>query len=195
MVPLAFAGQGGRVPMHANEELRQQTEFLLRQVREVLSKYVLFQMSDIDAALTKANANFLAAQGLVIATEFLGGLLEGTLGDETRGLSRARLIRGFRSLGDQYLQFGDDNLWALRNGLVHSYIPKLLGGFPLTIINDPASGIRLLIDNDSNKTWVNPPIWLRDLTEVFQTVIENLAEDENLFKRVLKSLSRIGKLE
>ena len=52
-----------------------------------------FQLGDLKKGMEKAEANFLVAIGLMVATEFLGGLLTDKLG--IKGKSRECFEAGF----------------------------------------------------------------------------------------------------
>ena len=63
-----------------------------------LDHVVGFQLGDIERALgPHARANFLAVQGLVVCTEFIGGVRNGTLG-QLQGAHR-RFTRGTQLMG------------------------------------------------------------------------------------------------
>lgn len=97
-----------------------------------------FQIGDLEKAMQHAKTNFLVALGLMTATEFMGGLLTGTLGLHKRpkgqtsrqSLEETRFEEGFKNLGDSYQQLLTSNKGGvldiytnIRCGLVHQYLP------------------------------------------------------------------------
>ena len=78
------------------------------QIQHVL---VEFQIGDMKKSMSSAKANFLVAIGLMIATEYLGGLKTGTLGRHRwskrkkkpqQSLAEFRFEGGFKYLGKPY---------------------------------------------------------------------------------------------
>ena len=71
------------------------------------------------------NANYLAALGLVAYTEFMGGLINGTLGH--RGKSKKRFYALWDRMGPEYQSVAAKRAFVkihsdVRSGLVHSYL-------------------------------------------------------------------------
>jgi hypothetical protein len=82
-----------------------------------------FIYHDIQAAVD-GNANYLAALGLVAYTEFLGGLINGTLGEV--GHSKKRFYAFWNRMGPEYQSVAAQRALVkiysnVRSGLVHSY--------------------------------------------------------------------------
>jgi hypothetical protein len=77
-----------------------------------------FIYHDLEAAIC-GKANYLAALGLVAYTEFMGGLVDGTLGKP--GKSRHRFRAFLTRMGSEYAKKADSIYTESRSGLVHSY--------------------------------------------------------------------------
>jgi len=151
-----------------------------------------FQIGDIRKALWDAKANFLVAIGCVVATEFLGGLLTGTLGVE--GGSKERFIIGFKYLGEQYANLADNTLGDiytnLRCGLVHQYLPDGTEGiYAGSQIDAPgvivAEG-RFKIVCDS---------YIRELENAVNRLIAELESNPERLRNCQQALASIPELE
>jgi hypothetical protein len=166
------------------------------EVKKQLDHIVLeFQLRDIERALAHAQANFLAAQGLMICTEFLGGIGNGTLGNEDPGKAKPRFKAGLDLLGAQY-SGSVDELWStVRCGLLHSYLPKGNPGRDYWIINDSkaAYGFRFTRDPDTGRDQlvVNPAIWLQDLRTAYTRLLESLKTDPQKLAKAVECLERL----
>jgi hypothetical protein len=86
-----------------------------------------FQIGDLEKSV-KYGLNFLTAIGIMVSTEFIGGLVTGNLGID--GHSRKNFEAGFVRLGDRYSDFlrrykGDilDIYKNIRCGFIHQYLP------------------------------------------------------------------------
>ena len=72
----------------------------VRKVDEFFKEYIFgFIYHDIQAAI-EGEANYLAALGLVVYTEFMGGLVSGTLGK--KGESKNRFYAFWNVMGLEY---------------------------------------------------------------------------------------------
>jgi hypothetical protein len=101
-------------------------------IAEVCHALLDFQLGDLEKALSQG-LNFLVAIGLMVATEFLGGLITGKLG--LLGSSRQRFESGFAYLGKEY---GDmltghkkgilDIYENVRCDFIHQYLPPNVMG-------------------------------------------------------------------
>lgn len=130
-----------------------------------------FQLGDIERTLgPAARANFLAAQGLVVCTEFLGGIRNGTLGHEKPGLARARFVSGLQLLGKGY-ESNAAEAWLLRCGLLHSYLPKGRPGRDYVITNSPGLEVGFQVASEPQtgreQVVVNVARWLTDLKAAY----------------------------
>lgn len=169
---------------------------LFEEIRKALEHIVVdFQLGDIERALTPvARANFLATQGLVICTEFLGGIRNGTLGDERRGLAKARFETGLQLLGEQY-KTNADEAWLLRCGLLHSYLPRGKPGRDYVIANDPQLPVGFQMARDTQtgreKVLVNAPAWLQDLRVGYAKLLDELQSDQQMQRKALECFSRL----
>jgi hypothetical protein len=92
--------------------------------RRFFGQYVFgFIYQDIQVAID-GDANYLAALGLVAYTEFMGGLVDGTLGKI--GKSKSRFYSFWRRMGPEYRSIQAQRALVkiysnVRSGLVHSY--------------------------------------------------------------------------
>lgn len=82
-----------------------------------------FLYHDIQSAID-GKANYLAALGLVVYTEFMGGLVNGTLGKT--GKSKTRFYAFWNRMGPEYESVATKRALVkiysnVRSGLVHSY--------------------------------------------------------------------------
>ena len=105
-----------------------------------------FQLSDLRKGLILATANFLVAIGCMNTIEFLGGVRNGKLGQN--GTVNCRFKEGVALLGGEYTTFGKDNMYKLRNGLTHQYLPSLKGLKHIVVANDWNSGRAITLDGD-----------------------------------------------
>lgn len=168
---------------------------LFEEIRKALEHIVVdFQLGDIERALTAARANFLATEGLVVCTEFLGGIRNGTLGDERPGLAKARFKAGLQLLGKQY-ETNVDEAWLLRCGLLHSYLPKGKPGRDYIIANDPQLPVGFQMarapETGREKVLVNAPAWLRDLRAGYAKLLHELQGDQQMQRKALDCFSRL----
>ncbi len=96
-------------------------------VRRFFDEFVFgFMYHDIQAAFD-ANANYLAALGLVAYTEFMGGLIDGTLGEI--GNSKKRFYSFWNRMGAEYQSLATQRALVkiysnVRSGLVHYFIAQ-----------------------------------------------------------------------
>jgi hypothetical protein len=106
-------------PMLADSE-----EEFVRQVDAFFTEYIFgYIYRDIEAAIN-AKANYLVALGLVAYTEFMGGLVAGTLGQSRH--SKERFYKFFDLLGPAYKSVRQKRevtkvYTNIRCGLAHAY--------------------------------------------------------------------------
>ena len=98
--------------------------FVKRNFFEQLDHILDFQINDLKRSLEVAKANFLVSIGCMHTIEFLGGVRNGELGK--KGKVESRFKEGVRLLGGEYTEFGEDNMYQLRNSLTHQYLPKVM---------------------------------------------------------------------
>ena len=97
----------------------------VRKVDEFFKKYIFgFIYHDIQTAI-EGDANYLAALGLVVYTEFMGGLVNGTLGKKDES-SKKRFYAFWSWMGSEYETVSAKRELVkvysnVRSGLVHSY--------------------------------------------------------------------------
>ena len=156
---------------------------------------VEFQLGDIERALgPEARANFLVAQGVVVCTEFLGGIRNGTLGNEKPGLARSRFVSGLQLLGTVY-ETNADEAWLLRCGLLHSYLPRGKPGRDYIITNAPALAVGFEVTAEPQtrreEVVVNVARWLEDLKSAYAKLLDELQSDEQMQRRAEECLERL----
>jgi len=149
-----------------------------------------FQLSDLRKASICATANFLASIGAMNTIEFLGGVKNGKLGSKSD--VRSRFIAGVNLLGGEYVRFGADSMWGLRNSLTHQYVPTLEGVSHITIANDWA-GHRAILENGSTVT-LNVAQLIKDLERAWEGLRNQLLNDAEMLHRVSGALARMPKL-
>jgi hypothetical protein len=152
-----------------------------------------FQIGDMRRALDQARANFLVAIGLMVATEYLGGLLTGGLG--VRGSSRKNFGAGFKDLGLNYRTLWDQHSGTImdvydniRCGLIHQYLPRRASSVTAGYTQEPG------IVQRNGEFEILPGNYLRDLETATHILLKNIANDANLLRRCKKALSRIPNL-
>lgn len=165
------------------------------EIRKTIEHIVVdFQLGDIERALTTVGVNFLATQGLVVCTEFLGGIRIGTLGDDKPGLAKTRFRAGLQLLGQQY-EANVDEAWGLRCGLLHSYLPKGKPGRDYVIANDPHLTVGFQMTKDPGtgreKVIVNALAWLQDLKAGYAKLLDELQSDQQMQLKALDCFSRL----
>lgn len=167
----------------------------LDEVKSRIQHEVLeFQLGDLKKAVNNG-LNFLAAIGLMVATEFLGGLLTGKLGIESK--SKERFEAGFRYMGEPYAMLLDKNKKGvndiyknIRCGLVHQYLPAQVKGIytrgssELPGILEQSGQLLIVVEN-----------YTRDLEAAVNHLVESLPQDNGLLAKCEQALSRIPKLD
>jgi len=162
----------------------------VEEVGSQIEKILLdFQIGD----LKKAAGPFLKAIGLMTATEFLGGLVTGTLGLRGPRTSRHRFEEGLGQLGPAYEELlttpGAIDLYEnIRCGLVHQYLPLmtqavLSGETKGPGIVDCTGRLELRVDD-----------YIRDLEKAAKRLICNLADDPVLFRNCVRSLQKAPRI-
>jgi len=114
-------------------------------VLEQLDHILEFQLGDLVEVSSQQLANFLVAVGCMNTIEFLGGVRNGELGENHKVDSRFK--EGVRLLGGEYTTFGEDNMYRLRNGLTHQYLPSLDDLALIRILNDRNNNQAIFRDN------------------------------------------------
>lgn len=151
-----------------------------------------FQVGDLKKC---AQANFLVAIGLMTATEFLGGLITGTLGLKGGGMVEYRFENGFKYLGRPYeelLTQKKDTVMDIyenvRCGLAHQYLPSYTEGIYGGRTPDPG------IVEISGRFRIIQENYTRDLEAAVNKLLHNLETDRDLSQNVEKALSQIPEL-
>lgn len=157
-------------------------------VHERLQKLHEFQIGDLRKA-RDAGANFLVAVGCVNATEFVGGIIDGSLGQ--RGKERSRFESGVVLLGPMYEQRQAGELWRLRCSLVHAYLADPgLGYERVEIGNDPRYPFAFPPTEDPRLFVLNVWQWVEDLNSVWFKVSDAL-DDRATAVKAAQALKRI----
>lgn len=151
-----------------------------------------FQIGDLEKS-AKDGLNFLTAIGLMVSTEFLGGLVTGNLG--LPRFSKARFEAGFMRLGDPYSNLlsrhKEDVLNIYNNvrcGFIHQYLPRNVMG--VLGVETFAPGIM----ETSGQFVIFISDYVRDLRAAINRVLEDLEKDDVLFLNCQKALAQIPKL-
>lgn len=154
---------------------------------------VEFQLGDIERALRpSARANFLAAQGLMVCTEFIGGARNGTLGNPSG--PKQRFKEGTRLMGAGYLQEASE-LWSLRCGLLHSYLPEGKPGRDYSFDNDPTNpkGFEHSMEPTTGRERlaINAPAYLHDLRIAYGRLLGELRASPHDARRAEEALAKL----
>jgi len=158
-----------------------------QQVKHVLKE---FQIGDLEKC---KGANFLQAIGLMVATEFLGGVITGKLGLD--GQSECRFEEGFKYLGAKYEDILTKNKHTVmdvyknvRCGLVHQYLPTktegVFGG------QNQQTGIMEV----NGQFRIIPENYIRDLDAAVDRLLKELDTKPELLRLAQKALSQIPAL-
>lgn len=93
-------------------------------LEEKIEEFRQYLIHDLEKAVD-GDANYLAALGLAVYTEFLGGLYRCTHDD---GEAKSNYNEGLRKLGNEYEELytsrGNAMYYRVRCGLVHEYLIK-----------------------------------------------------------------------
>jgi len=151
-----------------------------------------FQLGDLEKACAEG-LNFLVAIGLMVATEFLGGLVTGKLG--LQGYSRERFESGFAYLGKEYRVMLNNNKKGVldiyenvRCGLVHQYLPPNVMG----VLAQETFGPGLA--SVSGQLLIFVADYLRDLKIAVRKLLSDLETNDELFQNCQKGLGQIPHL-
>ncbi|MBI2832381.1 MAG: hypothetical protein HYX79_09010 [Chloroflexi bacterium] len=151
-----------------------------------------FQIGDLRKA-SCAGLNFLSAIGLMVATEFLGGLITGFLGQ--KGHSEKNFKAGFKYLGKSYEDLLTNKTGVLdiyknvRCGLVHQYLPSGVS----SIYNRATSGSPGVIEK-SGQLVIAVDNYVVDLKDAINRLLCDLKTNPKLLKNCEKGLSQIPTL-
>ena len=160
---------------------------MLRGLKGPLDRIITFQLGDIMAA-----PNFLASQGLMVFTEFLGGIGTGLLGNPEK-VAKPRFSAGLDLLGPAYSN-NRQELWNFRNAVLHQYLPPGKPGRDYRIVKDPSfpQGFAISRDEKGREVWLlNVPAWVRDGWLAYSTVLSKLTGDAALLGKVKKVIERL----
>ena len=151
-----------------------------------------FQIGDLEKS-AKDGLNFLTAIGLMVSTEFLGGLVTGKLG--LPGSSGARFEEGFMRLGEPYSNLlrrhrkGVLDIYKnVRCGFIHQYLPTNVMG--VLEVETFAPGIM----ETSGQFVIFISDYVRDLKAAINRALDDLEKDDELFLNCKKALTQIPKL-
>jgi hypothetical protein len=152
-----------------------------------------FQLNDLRKASVLATANFLVAIGCVNTIEFLGGVRTSQLGVEGQVKCRFKAGVGLlKKVNGEYRNLTEDQLYALRNGLTHQYLPEVKPFENITIKNDWNSDKAITIQG--NELVLNVARLVRDLGIAWGRLRAELEKDQEMRKRVQKALDKLPKL-
>lgn len=162
------------------------------QIKHILSE---FQLGDLHKSMSGPNKlNFLAAIGLMVATEFLGGLITGTLGNKNYS-SRNRFEVGFKYLGPAYETLLKQNKKSvtdiydnIRCGIVHQYLPSCTAGIYGGETNSPG------IVKISDQFQIIPENYIRDIQFAVYRLLREIESDTDLLQNCQRGLAGIPRL-
>jgi hypothetical protein len=149
-----------------------------------------FQIGDLKECCAKCGANFLIAIGLMTATEFLGGVLNGKLG--SKKYSRDRFETGFEYLGQRYKELLQQTRKSIRDiyanircGLVHQYLPSQTSGIYAGKTSDPGiieiNGQYIILHEN----------YIRDLELAVDRLLDEVATNTTISQNANRALKRI----
>lgn len=161
-------------------------------IGDVHHAMIEFQIGDLEKS-AKDGLNFLTAIGLMVSTEFLGGLITGNL-----GLSRhsgTNFEAGFMRLGEQYSSLfvhhreGVLNIYKnVRCGFIHQYLPNNVMG----VLTQETFGPGIAEIGGQFAIFVSD--YVRDLKKTVENLLKELEGDNALFFNCQKALNQIPKL-
>lgn len=164
------------------------TEELVDQIREFFNEYVFgFIYHDIQAAID-GKANYLAALGLLAYTEFMGGLLDGTL--RRPGRSKARFYAFWERMGPEYQSVrarrAQVKIYSnVRSGLVHSYFIAQNSVIKMTISDGHGECCGVEVLEPGGKVLIIVEKYFQDFKRACQEYYRELVEqrDPELLER------------
>jgi hypothetical protein len=151
-----------------------------------------FQLNDLRKSSICATANFLVAIGCMNTLEFLGGVSNGMLGVEGKGVVEKRFKEGVSLLGGEYTKFGKKKMYNLRNGLTHQYIPSLKGISSIYIVNNWSSP-RAIVSKGDDLT-LNVAKLIKDLETAWEGLRKSLQQDMPKLGVAGQALSKLPRL-
>ncbi len=145
-----------------------------RDAEQYLGTLEAYWFRDFDVAIA-GGTNYLAALGLITCTEFMGGLILGTLGESRpAGAVEQRIFAAWKRMGPHYSQFAVEGSrfsdW-IRNGLTHTYFMKVESAVAMHGL-DSTPG--LLIQDDGRLFFVVTS-YARDFRRMFDEYRRELA--------------------
>lgn len=166
-------------------------------INNFFEKYIHgFMLNDINKAKQKpSSANYLVAQGLMVITEFFGGLITGNVG--IRGQSEENFMAGlqrmefdFNNNSDYYYKFTLEirerninrelkafetvNAYKLiRCGLLHEYFIKGNGSW---VINNDTASIHI-VGSDEDEDKPTPGFWYDSKERVIKFHVDAYSRD------------------
>lgn len=174
---------------------------IIKRIDEIITD----QLGQISAAIIEAKVSILAAVACMNLIEFLGGLYSGELC--IKGKVESRFKHGVRLLGAEYMDFGEDRMYALRNSLTHEYMPSVEQFEEIWIINDwgadePWPPYRQLgntfkqdaIMVEEDILWLNVNQLYDDIGNAWQFFKKELERNDTLVGKAEEALERLPKL-
>ena len=161
-----------------------------RELLDQLAHIMKFQLNDLRKASILATANFLVAVGSMNTIEFLGGVRNGKLGQ--KGQVGCRFKEGVRLLGGEYLEFGEDRMYTLRNGLTHQYVPELPSIAHIDVTNDWNTDKAVI--TEGNKVTLNVARLVVDLGAAWGRLQTELEQSKDMRSNVTNAMKCLPKL-
>jgi len=154
-----------------------------------------FQINDLKKA-DDAGANFLVCVGCLNATELLGGIRTGHLGEE--GHVNTRLRGGIDVLGGVY-KHHDQDVLELRHSMVHAYLGRTKNYREVDIMNKDDPSLKSLplhlgIQVVNGRFVVNVSSWINNLEVAWGNLMRELGANDEQLAAIAVALEKLPQL-
>lgn len=161
---------------------REIVDDFINEVDNFFREYIFgFIYHDVEAAI-QGKANYLAALGLVVYTEFMGGLVSGGLGE--KGRSRERFYAFFNRLGPEYEDVGKRRELVkiygnVRCGLAHAYFIDQDSVVKMTIGGGHGETCGIEVEPATGTVWFIVERYWRDFKRAVGEYHRELVEEKS----------------
>lgn len=146
-------------------------------LEEKIEQFRQYIIHDLEKAV-EGEANYLAALGLAVYTEFLGGLYRCT---HDYGNAKSNYNEGLGKLGNEYEELynsqGDAMYYRVRCGLVHEYLIKDTAKVSMSERSPNNCG--MVIENNNTICFYVIP-YLEDFKQAMEEYINEMRTNESL---------------